>query len=494
MTPLRFVSAMIAIALLHAARPLAAEPSKAAQPNIVFILADDMGYMDLGCYGSDLYQTPNIDRLAKQGLRFTNAYAACHVCSPTRGSIQSGQYPARTRLTNIPDAPNPYRKVLEPPQTRALPPGTATIGQLLKKEGYATAWFGKWHIAGGAQESGYDAGNQNWSLNRDPSETDPKGVMRLTNEATEFMAKNHDKPMFIGVSHYAVHSPVHCNSKVKAKYDKLVMPDKRQQSAAYAAMTEALDDSVGVLMKAIEDQHFKRETVVMFFSDNGGATKFTSNAPLRAGKGWFYEGGIREPLIVYWPGKVRPGTTTDEVVTSIDFLPTFLQLAGCKAPPKCDGLSLLPVLTDNAHLPRETVYWHFPHYHNCSPCGALRKGNYKLIEYFEDGKVELYDLSKDLSEKQDLSKAMPEKTAELLADLRAWRKSLDAQMPSPNPNYDPAKAKLSSNKLKKLVKAQQAEESAKRSKEKQALKAARKAKVKKSPVTLPHDKAGSDDK
>lgn len=426
----------------------------AEQPNIVFILADDLGYMDLGCYGSDLYQTPNIDRLAREGLRFTQAYAACHVCSPTRGSIMTGKYPARTRLTNIPDKPNPYRQMTDAPAVHDLAPDAATIGRLLRKEGYATAWFGKWHIGGGAQESGFDAGHQDWALNRDPSETDPKGALRLTAEAVDFMGKNAGKPMFIALSHYAVHSPVYCNSQVRARYEKLVTPEKRQQGAAYAAMTEALDHSVGVLLKAIEEQHFARETVVMFSSDNGGATKFTCNAPLREGKGWLYEGGIRVPLIVCWPGKVRAGTTSDEAVSSIDLLPTFLQLAGCRDLPDLDGLSLLPVLTQGAHLSRPALYWHFPHYHNCTPCGAIRKGDLKLIEYFEDGRTELYDLGRDPGEQKNLAAAQPEKAAGLLADLRAWRKSVDARMPTPNPNADPAKAKLSANKLKAMEKAE----------------------------------------
>ena len=437
-----YVCVVMAIGLSGGTWSWAAEQSSAKRPNVVFILADDMGYMDLSCYGSDLYRTPNIDRMASQGLRFTNAYAACHVCSPTRGSIQTGQYPARTRLTNIPATPNPYLKLIEAPCVRSIPENVPTIGELLWKEGYATAWLGKWHIAGGAAARGYDAGQQDWSYNTKPSETDPKGCMRLTREAIDFMKQNPDKPLFIGVSHYAVHSPVVCNSEVKKKYEALVTPEKQQKSAAYAAMVEALDDSVGVLLKAIEDQHFPRDTVVLFFSDNGGATRFTNNAPLREGKGTHYEGGVREPLIVYWPGKVQPGTTADEVVTSVDFLPTILEMAACKERPKVlDGVSFLPVLTGKGRVQRDAIYWHFPHYHNSSPSGAIRKGDYKLIEYFEDGKVELYDVSKDLSEKSNLSPSMPDKAVELLADLRAWRKSVDAQMPKPNPDYDPIKAK-----------------------------------------------------
>lgn len=456
----------------------------AAQPNIVFILADDLGYMDLGCYGSDLHQTPNIDRLAREGMRFTQAYAACHVCSPTRGSIMTGLYPARTRLTNIPDKPNPYRTMIDAPAVHDLAPDAATVGRLLRKEGYATAWFGKWHIGGGAQESGFDAGHQDWALNRDPSETDPKGALQLTAEAVDFMGKNASKPMFIALSHYAVHSPVHCNSQVRARYEKLVTPEKRQQGADYAAMTEALDHSVGVLMKAIGEQHFARETVVMFFSDNGGATKFTCNAPLREGKGWLYEGGIRVPLIVHWPGKVRAGATSDEVVSSIDLLPTFLQLAGGREMPALDGTGLLSVLTQGARLSRPALYWHFPHYHNCTPCGAIRKGDFKLIEYFEDGRTELYDLGRDLAEQKDLAASQPEKAAELLADLRAWRKSVDAQMPTPNPHPDPAKAQLSANKLKALEKA---------GKDKLNGKDKAKGKAAKPQAGQPGDTAGDDD-
>ena len=438
------VSMAMALALTVGAWIQAAE-----KPNIIFILADDMGYMDLSCNGSDLYRTPNIDRMASQGARFTNAYAASHVCSPTRASILTGQYPARTRVTNIPTTPNPHLKLLEAPCIRAIPANVPTLGELLQKEGYATAWLGKWHLNESAMQRGFSAGKQDWSLNTTPSETDPKGVMQLTNEAIDFMTRNHDKQMIIGVCHYAVHSPVVYNSEVKAKYDKRVTPELKQRNAAYAAMTEALDDSVGVLLKAIEDQRFKRETVVIFFSDNGGAMRFTSNAPFREGKGTLYEGGIRVPLIMYWPGKIRPGTVIDDAVTSVDFLPTILQMAGCNELPKVlDGVSFLTAATENTRLQRDAIYWHFPHYHNNPPGGAIRKENYKLIEHFEEGKVELYDLSKDSIEKEDLAAAMPEKATELLAALREWRKSVDAPMPKPNPDYDPVKAKQFGKKAK----------------------------------------------
>jgi arylsulfatase A-like enzyme len=439
----------------------------APKPNFVFILIDDMGWRDAGCYGSTFYQTPHIDRLAAGGMRFTDAYAACPVCSPTRASILTGRYPPRYNLTTfLPGRKDmPSQKLLQPKINLQLPLGEVMIPKLLKPAGYVSASIGKWHLGGkdhapenfgfdlniggsggGSPPSGYFKFAKVPNLQaRDDNEylTD-----RLTEEAEKFIDKNRDKPFFLYLPHYAVHIPLQARKDLIAKYEKKADPKAEQNNAIYAAMMESVDESVARIVKKLDELKLAERTVIFFFSDNGGLsvkegpnTPATSNAPLRAGKGYVYEGGIREPLIVRWPGVIKPGTVSDTPVISVDFLPTILELAGVKAelPNPIDGVSLAPFLKQTGGLKPRELYWHFPHYTNQMgrPGGAVRQGDWKLIERYEDGKLELLNLKDDIGEKNDLSAKMPDKTKELHQKLVEWRKATGAKMPTPNPDYKP---------------------------------------------------------
>ncbi len=428
---------------------------EAEQPNILFILIDDMGWMDLGCYGNTLHQTPNIDRLAEEGVRFTQAYAAAHVCSPTRGSIMTGKYPAKTHITDwIPGWQNPGK--LTPPDWQMfLPAEEFTLGEMLQEAGYRTAWLGKWHLnevsegkQSGAkeghedristpqQDNGFDAGTQNWQLNSNKDPSDPKGVFQLTREALDFMDATEERPWFIGLSHYSVHSPKRFNEKVCQKYMVALGDEENAAQAGYAAMVDALDESVGQLMAGLKERGLDNNTLVVFFSDNGGLEGSTSNAPLRAGKGTLYEGGTRVPMIVRWPGKVPQGQTSEAMICSIDFYPTFATVAGVKQLTQpVDGINVLDHFLKNAPVERDALYWHYPHYHKGKPGSSIRMGDYKLIEFFENGKLELYNLKTDLGEIHDLAAEQPEKAAELHGMLKQWRMETGAQMMANNPDY-----------------------------------------------------------
>ncbi|MCX5673777.1 MAG: sulfatase [Planctomycetota bacterium] len=428
--------------------------------NFVFFLIDDMGWMDLACQGSRFYETPHIDRLAAQGMRFTNAYAACPVCSPTRASIMTGKYPARLHVTDwIAGHVRPFAKLRIPDWTKYLPLEEVTIAEALKPAGYATASIGKWHLGGEAywpDKQGFDLNFAGTHQGQPPSYFAPYKIQtipsapdgeyltdRLAEEACKFIEKSKDRPFFVYLPHYAVHSPLMAKKETIEKYKAKAKPEDAQRNTTYAAMIQSVDDSVGQVCAKLEALGLADRTVVLFMSDNGGVAGTTSNAPLRAGKGTLYEGGIREPMIVRWPGVVKAGATCDEVVTSVDFFPTLLEMAGARAEgaANIDGVSIVPLLKQAGRLSREAVYWHYPHYHNTLPGGAVRAGDWKLIEYFEDGRVELYNLKQDLSETKDLAAAMPEKAADLRKKLADWRTRVGAQMPTPNPDYDPAKGK-----------------------------------------------------
>lgn len=413
------------------------------RPHIVLILADDLGYADLSSYGSPACRTPQIDRLAGEGMLFTDAYTAVAVCSPTRAALLTGQYPARLRITDwIPGHDRPWEKLAIPDWRRGLNPGEPTIATILATQGYASAMFGKWHVSRttAPDDVGFDLGVDDWTRNRADNPDDPKGVFSLTQETLDFIAAHKNQPVFVLLSHFAPHGPLRYHPDVRRRYEEELGPDSPIRPA-YAAMIEALDDSVGMLMRGLDTMGVLDNTLVIFYSDNGGQLGPTTNAPLRSGKGHPYEGGLRVPLIAWWPGKIPAGTVSSEIVTSVDFLPTLADVAGVDSlPPDRDGLSFLRVLTDQAPMEREAVYWHYPHYHQGPPFGAIRKGDYKLIEFFEAEEVELYNLSEDLSETTDISQHMPEKASELLADLQHWRDSVNAQMMGPNPDYDPARA------------------------------------------------------
>ncbi len=450
------------------------------RPNFVFFLVDDLGWKDLGCYGSTFYHTPNLDRLAASGMRFTDAYAACPVCSPTRASIMTGKYPARLGITDwIPGQRPRNRKLLAPPIHNQLALGEVTIAEALKAAGYRTFFAGKWHLGGEGffpEQQGFDINKGGhhrgsppagyYSPYKNPKLKDgPAGEYltdRLTDESIRFLQAHGKEPFLLYLSFYTVHTPIQACKRhletFKKKAEALPPMEGpaqikerdgwtklRQDNPAYASMIHAMDENVGRVLDKLDQLGLTETTVVVFMSDNGGLSTLrrhgypTSNLPLRAGKGWCYEGGIREPMIVRAPGVTRPGGMCGVPVTSTDFYPTMLELAGLAARPKqhVDGLSLVPLLAGGKTLPRDAIYWHYPHYHGSAwtPGAAVRAGDWKLIEFYDEGTVELYNLGKDIGERRDLARKMPDKKNELLALLHAWQKRVGAKMPRPNPDY-----------------------------------------------------------
>ena len=431
------------------------------KPNIVFILLDDMGWRDLACFGSTFFETPNIDRLAGQSMKFTDAYAACPVCSPTRASIMTGKYPAHLALTNfIPGSPKGRNtKLIEPSFEQQVPLEEITIAEALKPAGYVSGHVGKWHMGGSKynpDKQGFDlsyvTGGSHFDWKVNPPFESRKGVYladALTDEAETFIEANKDKPFFLYLCHFAVHIPLQAKKEYLPKYEAKAKPDNPQHNAIYAAMIQSVDESVARLMKKLDDLKISDRTVIIFMSDNGGLsvkeavnTPSTSNAPLRAGKGYLYEGGIREPMFVKWPGAVKPASECHVPVSSVDFYPTILEIAGVTRPRKqiLDGVSLVPLLKQTGALKRDALYWHYPHYSNqgAFPGAAIRQGDFKLIEFYEDGHQELYNLKDDIGETNNLADKMPLKATELRRMLDAWLKEMNARMPTPNPNFDPS--------------------------------------------------------
>jgi arylsulfatase A len=433
--------------------------------NVVLILIDDMGWTDLACYGSKLYETPNVDQLARDGMRFTQNYSACTVCSPTRAALLTGKYPARLHITDwipgqMPDNP----KMIVPDWTKYLPLEETTIADVFRKAGYATAAFGKWHLGGERyypDKHGFDT----FLAGTDRPQTDhyfspygiptlpdgPKGEYvtdRLTNEAIRFIDANVEKskPFFVYLPHFAVHLPLQAKQKLIKKYEAKIKPGDAQATASYAAMIDSVDQSVGRIRRELKVLNIADRTIVIFVSDNGGRIPTTSNLPLRVGKGSCYEGGTRVPLIVYWPGGTKPGSLCDTPVISMDLFPTLVEICGIAGGAKTaiDGLSLVPLLRQTSELKRDELFWHYPHYQHyqkggATPYSAIHKGDFKLIEFLADQRVELYNLRDDIGEKHDLAGERPDKVDELRKRLHEWRTEVGAQMPTPNPRYDPSK-------------------------------------------------------
>ena len=457
-------------------------------PNILFILIDDMGWRDVGFMGSDSYRTPNIDRLAAEGIVFTNAYANAPNCAPTRASLLSGQYTPRHGIYTVAPAArgeSRHRRLLVRETRTELDLGITTLAESLRAAGYATASVGKWHLGGEAHSpraQGFDVNIGGGTMGTPPSHFWPyrrrtaAGELvalpdleggdegeyltdRLTDEAIRWMTANASGPFFLYMSHYAVHTPIQAKAEIAAGYGR--GPVDNERWPLYAAMIESVDQSVERLVAHLDELGVAENTIVVFFSDNGGLGTITSMAPLRGMKGTLYEGGIRVPLAIRWPGRIRAGASSDVPVIGVDLYPTFVELAGAPMPEQpADGTSLVPLLpAPGLETERESrrradaergfrerpIFWHFPAYlegnratdgWRTTPAGAVRRGDLKLIEFFEEGKLELYDLARDIGEANDLSGRMPDKTRELHELLRSWRERVEAYVPDrPNPDY-----------------------------------------------------------
>jgi arylsulfatase A len=450
--------------------PLPTRADSPQRPNIVFILVDDMGWTDVGGFGSRFYETPNIDSLAAQGMKFTQAYAACTVCSPSRAALLTGQYPARLHITDwIPGYTRPHGKLVAPDWLQHLPTEVPNIARALKAGGYATASIGKWHLGGPPfypDKQGFELNLGGTDKGMPPSYFSPYGIPtlpdgpkgeflsdRLTVEAIKFIERNRTRPFFLYLPHFAVHTPIQGKPEVIAKYKAKMRPSAPQHDPAYAALVESVDDSVGAILKKLGELRLTERTIVIFTSDNGGLIKPTSNLPLRAGKGSAYEGGVRVPLIIRWPGVTVAGSQSATPVIGTDFYPTLLEMTGVDDPANhqfddqnlaspIDGESLVPLLNRSGSLNRTAIFWHYPHYHvgGATPYSAIREGKFKLIEFYEDHHRELYNLDDDIGETRNLASKMSALADRLQAKLNDWRAAVGAQAPSPNPNYIPGKA------------------------------------------------------
>lgn len=471
-------SAAVALSPLHQACSQAS-----VKPNVVLINIDDLGWTDLTCYGSEYYETPNIDKLASEGIKFSNAYAACAVCSPTRASLLTGRYPARIGVTDwihhLDDGAeeaaesgvnpeefvgSPEKKVLCPPNPFFMELNEVTIAEMLKEQGYTTCHIGKWHLGpkGWQPESqGFDTNIGGGDIGQPPTYFDPyyqnerrpnipeliprkEGEYltdRESDEAVAFIQENADKPFFLNMCHYAVHTPIEAKAELVEKYEK--KEKTHHKNPPYAAMIESVDQAVGRLIETLERLKLTRNTLVIFTSDNGGLLheRITDNRPLRSGKGYPYEGGIRVPLIFKYPGKIKAGSSTSLPACSIDILPTIADVTNSPLPKgvKIDGENLWGHIADGDNsVNRDSLFWHFPHYRigkEILPYTIIRNGDWKLIKRYEGKEFELFNLADDLGEKEDISLKHPEKVKQLNLEIEAWLKDTGAKVPRPNPDY-----------------------------------------------------------
>lgn len=456
----------ISVVLWVLVLPVLAESSR---PNVVFFLVDDLGWGDVGCYDSVYHETPNLDRLRDEGMKFNQAYAACAVCSPSRAAILTGRYPARLHLTDwIAGHRRPKAKLAVPDWQMYIDQERITLAEALQDAGYRTQFIGKWHLIPYRlkdikdkhypESHGFDhniAGRE-WGQPKGPGRYfHPFGMPNLegeegeyltdalTDEAVRFIEKvDKEKPFLLYFAYYTVHGPIMAKESYKQKYADKKKHNEHdnidsRQAAAYAGMIQSLDESVGRVLKTLEKQGLEKDTMVVFTSDNGGVIGRANNGPFRKGKGTPYEGGIREPLLVKWPGVVKPGSVCETPVIGTDFYPTILEMAGLPPRPTehVDGVSLAPLLKQTGEIDRDTLYWHYPHYHIAKPNGIIRHGDLKLIEFFEDRRLELYDLAADPGETTDLVQKRPADVRRLHAMLKKWRNDVGAQMMTPNPNY-----------------------------------------------------------
>lgn len=455
------------------------------QPNIIIINVDDLGWTDLSCYGSRYYETPHIDRLAFQGMKYSNAYAACAVCSPTRAALMTGRYPARIGITDwihhldleahtaIGSRKNPTqyvgskaRQLLCPPNPYWMELDEVTIAESLKLIGYTSCHIGKWHLGPYdwfPDKQGFDYNIGGCEIGQPPTYFDPyyqnarrssiatlpprkQGEYltdRETDEAVRFIRNHKDRPFFLNMCHYAVHTPLQAPDEITAKYEN--KPKTNQTNAVYAAMIESVDNALGKITGVLKELDLLNNTLIIFTSDNGGLKDYaTDNAPLRSGKGYPYEGGIRVPLIISWPGIVKPGTHSDFPVSSVDIFPTITEAVGAQLPAgkTIDGTSLIPILKQTGIPKRDALFWHFPHYRgSVVPYSIIRKKHWKLIKRYEGKTFELFNLKDDLSETKDLAPQRPDKVRELDRELIQWLGRTQAKLPRINPDYIPPRKK-----------------------------------------------------
>ena len=476
-----FRFACVSLVLALAGTTLHAEPI-----NVVFILVDDLGQKDIGIEGTTFYETPNIDKLAAGGMRFTNGYATCQVCSPSRASIMLGKYPPRIGITDWIGAATGTRwnrndRVLPSPNGNSLPHEDITLAEAMREAGYKTFFAGKWHLGGEGsfpEDHGFDINKGGHHRGSPPGgffspyknpklEDGPPGeslTLRLASETVNFIEANKDKRFFAYLSFYAVHAPIQTTDELLSKYilkakdrglaesrflfDRTMPVRQVQDNPVYAGMMETVDQAVGMVMRKLDALGLADNTAIIFTSDNGGVSSgdafATSNLPLRGGKGRQWEGGIREPYYIKAPGVTRQRSVCDTPVTGTDFYPTILELAGIPLKPKqhVDGVSLVPLLKGES-LPERDLFWHYPHYGNQGgePCAIIRSANWRLIHYFEDGRNELYDIQADIGEQTEQLKMNPQIAEKLKARLDNWLKETGALIPQKDDRFDPAKKK-----------------------------------------------------
>ena len=433
-------------------------------PNIVFILADDLGVPQLGCYGSSYYQTPNIDKLATKGVKFTNAYSAAAVCSPTRAAIFTGKHPAKLHITDyIPGNKNNNYPLSPPDWQKFLPLDEITIAEILKKNGYRTALFGKWHLSKDKKPPlslGYNPDKQGFDetfITYKPAkglplgywqkpEIDAHNVDTLTNLAINFIKRNQNLPFFLVLSHNSIHDPIMEKRAAIEKFKKKEGSEKAENNPIIAAMIERIDNSFGKIYNYLDKLGLIENTIIIFYSDNGAKESYAKQTPFKKGKGWLYEGGIRVPLIIQWKGKIPQNIEIDQPVTSMDLFPTIIDMISSAMNSKIqfDGINLYPLLSGNKDITKRVLFWNYPHYHKGSgmkPACAIRSGDYKLIEWYEplllnqDGAYELYNIKQDIGETKNLINEMPDKANELIIQLQNWKKKINAQEPTINLDY-----------------------------------------------------------
>lgn len=469
MKSLRILSVLIAC--------LIASNVEADQPNILFILLDDFGWKDTGYMGSDFYETPNLDRLAKGGMQFTNAYSCSANCAPARACLLSGQYTPRHEIYNVGTSPrgkSQHRRLEHIPGKATLDPSIKTWAKQLKDAGYVTASMGKWHLSDDPIPYGFDiniGGTHSGSPprgyypphnnvpNLQDAPADEYLTDRLSDEACKFIKENKDTPWALYLTHFAVHTPLNAKKELVEKYENKA-PGQLHNHVAMATMIQSVDDGVGKIITTLETLNLRDNTVIFFFSDNGGYGPATDMKPLKGYKGTYFEGGIRVPFFANWPGKIAGGQISDEPIIGVDLYPTFCDIGQAKLPENQiqDGKNLVPLLTGKTNdlnvggEPR-SLFWHFPAYlqayqvwteqrdplFRARPCSLIRKGKWKLIQYFESGDIELYDLESDIGESTVLTEKHPEVVTELLGELQQWQSQTNAAIPKePNPNFDEA--------------------------------------------------------